>query len=224
LSTISMPEADRATIQRRLSQGMVDEVTMLIIADEGSAIAKEIADIANTMAGLSPKIKVEVQNADGGRNQRMRELHIERWPVLVLTKGDFSRIRYYGIPAGYELPAMVDAIVELSAMRTPLSPKARAALSTVRRRANIKVFVLTTCPFCPTVARHAFRGAIESPRVTAEVIDSSLFPDLAARHSVMGVPKIVLNDNLDITGAITDVEFFEKLRDSDHALVDSMYG
>jgi hypothetical protein len=40
----------------------------------------------------------------------------------------------------------------------------------------------------------------------------------------MGVPKIILNDNLDITGAITDVEFFDKLRDSDHALIDSIYG
>jgi hypothetical protein len=51
-----------------------------------------------------------------------------------------------------------------------------------------------------------------------------MFTDLATRHSVMGVPKIILNDNLDITGAITDVEFFDKLRDSDHALIDSIYG
>jgi predicted thioredoxin/glutaredoxin len=59
--------------------------------------------------------------------------------------------------------------------------------------------------------------------VTAEIIDSQMFPDLATRHSVMGVPKIILNDNLDITGAITDVEFFDRLRDSDHALIDSIY-
>jgi alkyl hydroperoxide reductase subunit AhpF len=144
--------------------------------------------------------------------------------VLILVKGDFSRIRYYGVPAGYEFAPLIDALVELSSMKTPLSPKAKAALQTVRRRANIKIFILTTCTFCPTVARHAFRGAIESPRVTAEVIDSSMFPDLATRHSVLGVPKIILNDNLDITGAITDVEFFEKLRDSDHALLDSIYG
>ena len=40
----------------------------------------------------------------------------------------------------------------------------------------------------------------------------------------MGTPKVILNDNLDITGAMGDVEFFEKLRDSDHSLIDSMYG
>lgn len=219
-----LSEGDRASLERRFAQGMKDDVTLLLFVDEGSAMEKELTDFANTLAQTNPRIKVDVQKAEDGKNQRMRELHIEHWPCLVLVKGDFTRIRYYGIPAGYELPSLVDAIVELSSMRTTLSPKARSALATVRRKANIKIFILTTCQFCPTVARHAYRGAIESPRVTAEIIDSQMFPDLATRHSVMGVPKIILNDNLDITGAITDVEFFDKLRDSDHALIDSMYG
>jgi len=219
-----LSEGDRASLERRFAQGMKDDVTLLLFVDEGSAMEKELTDFANTLAQTNPKIKVDVQKAEDGKNQRMKELHIEHWPCLVLVKGDFTRIRYYGIPAGYELPSLVDAIVELSSMRTTLSPKARSALATVRRKANIKIFILTTCQFCPTVARHAYRGAIESPRVTAEIIDSQMFPDLATRHSVMGVPKIILNDNLDITGAITDVEFFDKLRDSDHALIDSMYG
>lgn len=221
---VVLSDADKAALKRRFEQGLKDEVTILVIADEGSIMAKELADLAGTLSGLDQRIKVDTQNADGGRNPRMRELHIEKWPVMVLVKGDFSRIRYYGIPTGYEFSPFIDALVELSSTKTSLSPRARQALQTVRRRANIKIFILTTCTFCPTVARHAFRGAIESPMVTAEVIDSSMFPDLATRHSVLGVPKIVLNDNLDITGAITDVEFFEKLRDSDHALVDSMYG
>lgn len=219
-----LSDKDRETLQRTFAQAMKDDVTLTLFVDESLAFSKDMKDFANTLASLSPKIKTEVQPVNDGKNQKMRDMHIEHWPVIVLTKGDFSRIRYYGLPAGHEFPAMIDAVVELSSMRTPLSPKARAALSTVRRRANIKVFVLTTCPFCPTVVRHAFRAAIESPRVTADIIDSAVFPDLATRHSVMGVPKIILNDNTDITGAVTDVEFFEKLRDSDHALLDSMYG
>lgn len=220
-----LSEADRASLERRFAQGMKEDITLLLFFDEGSSeIAKELIDLANTFSQMTPRIKVDIQPADGGKNPRLRELHIEHWPCLVLVRGDFTRIRYYGIPAGYELPSLIDAIVELSSARTPLSPKAKSALATVRRRANIKVFILTTCQFCPTVARHAYRGAIESPRVTAEIIDSQMFPDLATRHTVMGVPKIILNDNLDITGAITDVEFFDKLRDSDHALIDSIYG
>ena len=219
-----LSEADKASLERKFAQRMKDDITILVIADEGSATANELTDFARTLAQLTPKIKVDVQMAEGGKNPRMRELHIEHWPCLVLVKGDFARIRYYGIPAGYEVPSLIDAIVELSSTSTPLSPKAKSALATVRRRANIKIFILTTCQFCPTVARHAYRGAIESPRVTTEIIDSQMFPDLATRHSVMGVPKIILNDNTDITGAIQEMDFFQKLKDSDVALIDSMYG
>jgi len=219
-----LSEADRSALEKKFSLGMKDEVTIELFVDGSMALSKQLSELANEIGGLNDKIKVSIREAQDGKDQRLKDLRLEHWPVMVLTKGDASRIRYYGLPIGYELPAIADAVVELSMARTPISPKARSMLSTVRRRANIKVFVLTTCPFCPTVARHAFRAAIESPRVTSEVIDSQMFPDLAARHSVMGVPKIILNDNLDITGAVTDVEFFEKLRESDHSLIDSMYG
>ncbi|MCJ7607115.1 MAG: thioredoxin family protein, partial [Thermoplasmata archaeon] len=77
--------------------------------------------------------------------------------------------------------------------------------------------------YCPGVARLAYRAAIGSEHVTAEVIDSSMFLDLATRHSVMGVPKTIINDSIDITGIIDDVVFFEKLREADVALLDSIY-
>ncbi|OGS42565.1 MAG: hypothetical protein A3K67_03420 [Euryarchaeota archaeon RBG_16_62_10] len=217
-------DGDRGALSRKFGPAMRDDVTLLLFVDEGSVMSKELVEFARTIASFSPKIRVDIQKADDGRNPKMKELRIERGPVMVLTKSDFNRIRYFGAPLGYELPSITDAIAELSMARTPLSPKARASLATVRRKANIKVFVLPTCPFCPTVVRHACRAAIESPKVTAEVIDSQAFPELAQRHSVMGVPKIVLNDNMDITGAVQEAEFFEKLKDSDITLIDSMYG
>ncbi len=216
-------ESDRAALEKRFSS-MAYPVTLLVFADDG-LISKGLTELAIALAATSPdKLKVDVQGADGGRNPRMRELKLDHWPVLLPTKADFSRIRYYGVPAGYEIAPIVEGLVELSASRTGISPKAREALSTVRRKANIKVFVLPTCHFCPIVAKHAYRAAIESRNVSVDVIDTQMFPDLATRHAVMGVPKVILNDNLDITGAMGEVEFFEKLRDSDHALLDSMYG
>jgi len=217
-------EGDRIALERKFGSGMKDEVTLVVFIDETVAGSKELVELANVLASFSPKIKVQVEKVENGKNQRMSEMRIENYPVLVVTKGEFSRIRYYGIPAGYEIPPITDAIVELSASHANLAPKSKSIMSTVRRKANIKIFVLTTCVFCPIVARHAYRAAIESQRVTTEIIDSSLFPDLAARHSVMGVPKIILNDNTDITGAIQELDFFQKLKDADVALLDSIYG
>lgn len=219
-----LSESDRNALQRKFSMGMRDEVTLLLFVDEGSAISKELVDFVQLIAAFSPRIRVEVEKADGGKNQRMKDMKVENTPCMILVKGDFSRLRYFGVPAGYEMPPITDAIAELSSTVSPLSPKARTALSTVRRKANIKVFVLQTCPFCPTVVRHAYRAAMGSSKVSAEIIDSSVFTDLALRHSVMGVPKVILNDSVDITGAVQEAEFFEKLREADHALIDSMYG
>lgn len=214
----------RTPTEQRLAKAMVDEVGLLLFLDVGSAISEELIAAARRMATISPKIAVQVENADDGRNERMKAMHIDHWPCLVLAKEGFSRIRYYGVPGGYETQAVADAVVELSSSSPHISPEAKASLSKIRRKAGIKVFVLTTCPFCPTMARLAFRAAIGSANVTAEVIDSSVFPDLAARHSVAGVPKVVLNDSVDITGAVDESAFFEKLRDADIAKLDSMFG
>jgi len=216
-------EGERLSLQRKFSLGMKDDVTLVVFADD-TGIGSELIETATNLANLNPKIKVIVEKVVDGKNQRMRDMRIENYPVLVVTKGEFNRIRYYGVPSGFEISPISDAIVELSASKSGLSQKAKDSLATVRRRANIKIFVLTTCVYCPIVARHAYRAAIESQKVTAEIIDSQLFADLAQRHSVMGVPKIILNDNTDITGAIQETDFFQKLKDSDVALIDSIYG
>lgn len=219
-----LSEAEKASLQKRFEQLMKDDITLVVFADESAIVSRELVDFARTLSSLSSKIKLQVEKVEDGKNPRMRDFRVELEPVLILQKGEFSRIHYYGIPNGFETPPILDAIVELSNLKTPLSPKSKSIIQTIRRKANIKIFVLTTCTFCPIVARHAYRASIESPRITAEVIDSQIFSDLAARHSVMGVPKIILNDNLDITGAIQEAEFFEKLKDSDISQIDSIYG
>jgi glutaredoxin-like protein len=217
-------EGDRLALIRKFGTGMKDEISLLVFVDETVAASSDLVAVANSLAQFSPKIKVQIEKVVNGKNPRMSDLRIENYPVLVLSKGDFFRIRYYGIPAGHEISPITDAIVELSSSHANLSQTSKGIMATVRRKANIKIFVLTTCVYCPIVARHAYRAAIESPRVTTEIIDSQLFPDLAIRHSVIGVPKIILNDNTDITGAIQEAEFFGKLKDSDISLIDSMYG
>lgn len=210
--------------ERRIAEGMVDEVSMLLFVEDGPALSAQLVELAGNVAALSPRIVLQVEKADRGRNERMKGMHIEHWPCMVLVKEGFARIRYYGVPGGYETQALADAIVELSGSRPRLSHTATESLSKVWRRANVKVFVLPSCPFCPTVARHAYRAAIGSQNVTTEVIDTSAFPELAARHSVAGVPKMVLNDSMDITGAVDEVDFFEKLHDADVGALDNTYG
>jgi predicted DsbA family dithiol-disulfide isomerase len=49
--------------------------------------------------------------------------------------------------------------------------------------------------------------AIASPRVRAECIEATEFPELAQRYQVMAVPKIVINDKVGFEGSIPERDF-----------------
>lgn len=42
---------------------------------------------------------------------------------------------------------------------------------------------------------------VESEKVLADVVEVSEFPDMARQYGVTGVPKIVINDQLELVGA-----------------------
>lgn len=48
--------------------------------------------------------------------------------------------------------------------------------------------------------------AIESPRVRADIVEVTEYPDLVTRYAVRGVPKTILNDRLFIDGAVPESE------------------
>jgi len=54
--------------------------------------------------------------------------------------------------------------------------------------------------------------AVESDRVTADVIEAMEFPDLARRYGVRGVPKIVINDRAEFVGALLEAEYLAQIR------------
>ncbi len=51
--------------------------------------------------------------------------------------------------------------------------------------------------------------AIESDRITADIVECQEFPDLAQRYGVRGVPKIVINDTIQFLGAQPEAVFLK---------------
>ncbi len=46
--------------------------------------------------------------------------------------------------------------------------------------------------------------AVESPQVTSVVIEANEFPDLVDRYAINGVPKTVVNERIEILGALPE--------------------
>jgi predicted DsbA family dithiol-disulfide isomerase len=55
--------------------------------------------------------------------------------------------------------------------------------------------------------RLAQHMAVASPRVTAECIEATEFPEMSQRYRVMAVPKIVINDRVEFEGALPERDF-----------------
>ena len=52
--------------------------------------------------------------------------------------------------------------------------------------------------------------AFLNPVITAAAVEASEFPDLARRYRVSGVPKTIVNDEVEILGALPPDAFIEQ--------------
>ena len=52
--------------------------------------------------------------------------------------------------------------------------------------------------------------AFINPHITAYAVEATEFPDLARRYRVTGVPKTVVNDKVEILGALPEGAFVEQ--------------
>ena len=57
----------------------------------------------------------------------------------------------------------------------------------------------------------AHQLAIENAHITADVVEVSEFIDLAQRYQVQGVPKTVINDRAEFTGALPEPRFIQEV-------------
>lgn len=53
--------------------------------------------------------------------------------------------------------------------------------------------------------------AMENPKVRADVIEVQEFPYIAQKYRVMGVPKTVINETVQIMGAVPEETFMNKV-------------
>ncbi len=205
-----IPEEHKAHLKEELQQNMKDEVRVIVFTQEIECqFCKEARQLAQEVGDLMPeKIKVEVY--DFAKDvDKAKEFNVDKVPAIALVgKRDYG-IRYYGIPYGYEFSNFVDTIMNVSKGATNLSEDTKKKLATVEKPVHIQVFVTLTCPYCPVAAGLADKFAIESDKVRADVVEVGEFPYLAQKYSVMGVPKIVINERTEIVGAVPEAQFVE---------------
>jgi glutaredoxin-like protein len=204
-----LSEQDRQTVRTHLA-GITRPVTILFFTQTFGApdtvhIARQVVD---EIASLHDQVTVEEANLVLDK-ERAAAFGIEHIPAIVLlADGEDTRIRFLGAPAGYEFMSLVEAVILAGTGQSGLSDTSKALIAErVTEPMDIRVFVTPSCPHCPRAVTMAHRMAMESAQIRATCVEATEFMDLARKYRVTGVPKTVVNESIEMLGALPEDAF-----------------
>jgi glutaredoxin-like protein len=204
-----LSEQDRETVRNHLAD-IAHPVTLLFFTQtiggpETAVITKQILD---ELAALSEKVSVEEVNFVLEK-ERAAQLGIEGVPAIALLRnGEDTRMRFLGAPAGYEFMSLIEAVILAGSTDSGLTEDSKKLVAEhVTGPIDLKVFVTPTCPHCPRAVTLAHKLAVESPHIRAACVEATEFIDLSRKYRVTGVPKTVVNDSVEILGAVPEDAF-----------------
>jgi glutaredoxin-like protein len=204
-----IPEGHKEQLREELTVKLQKPVRLVVFTQEYECpYCAQTRSLVEELASLSDKIGVEVYDFVADVD-KVRGYGVDKVPaVAIVGERDFG-LRFYGLPYGYEFGTLLEGIIAVSRGRADISDEARERLKNVNVPVHIQVFVTLTCPYCPSVASLAFKFAVESDFVRADVVDVGEFPHVGHKYAVMGVPKTVINEKVEFLGAVPEDVFLE---------------
>ncbi len=92
-----------------------------------------------------------------------------------------------------------------------MSSESKEKIGGIDKPVHIQVFATLTCPYCPAAVEMAHKLALESEYITSDMIESAEFPHLVNKYGVMGVPKVVINEEFGFEGALPESSFVDEV-------------
>ena len=201
-------EKDKEFLRGEFEKYLKEKVKLLVFTgpnckycNVATAIAQEVAELHNAIEFHGYKVDDEEAN----------KYNVDHAPTVVITDGEEygERIRYVGLPSGYEFSSLVEDIVDVSRRNAEVSDEVKMQLDIIDRPIRIQIFVTPTCPYCPRAVRTAHRFAILNKYIISEMIEAIEFPKWADKWKVMSVPHIVINEDVQFIGAYPDEQFIK---------------
>ncbi len=180
--------------------GMTSPITMVLFTSKDACETCEpTQQLLTEVAELSEKINVEVKDIS---DADAKKYGIERVPSFVVLddKGEDKGVKFNGIPAGHEINSFVSAIMEMGGATSELPAELLERIAKIDKPVNIKVFVTLSCPHCPGAVQKAHKLAMLNKNVVGEMVEAQTFYELSTKFNVSGVPKIIINDSLELVG------------------------
>ena len=213
-----MPLFDEATTVKlkEILRGLKERVQVVFFErEDGCPSCADTRTLLEEIISLTDKVELKVYDFVLEPDAAVK-YGVDKAPAIavLLPDGTDPGVLFYGAPAGYEINSFLTALLEASGSSEPPPPELLERIKKIDGNISIKVFVTLSCPYCPAAVINAHRLAFLNGKIRSEMVESSSFPDYITKYGVTSVPKTVINDSLDFTGAEPLdklVEMLEKL-------------
>lgn len=201
-------------IKSHLTQ-MVNPVTMVLFTQkntEACMYCEETESLLKEVSELSDKLLVELKDLDEDSDLAL-QYGVTLTPSFVMlnSEGNYTGVQFNGIPAGHEINSFLSGILGMSGADNGFDEATLERIKNIQKPVNIKVFVTLSCPHCPGAVAKAHQLAMLNEHVTGEMIEANTFQELSNKYQVSGVPKIVINDTVELLGDQPMEAFLNKI-------------
>src|ERR1041385_1380584 len=116
----------------------------LIIPGQDCPTCKDARALLEEVVALSDKLHLEIHEIPSD-SEIAREHGIDRVPALVMTaEGVKGKVRYFGLPSGYEFSVLLGSLVDVSKAKPDLMEETVECLNALDKDLHFQVFVTPT--------------------------------------------------------------------------------
>lgn len=155
--------------------------------------------LAGQLTGLAPNLEIKQEKKETGL------------PGFVLA----SNILFHAFPMEKELPVFLNGLLQISTPQTAPPNTPNNAPGRIDIPVRLRLYIALACPHCPGMVEKLIPLALQNPNIFLEIIDGSLFPDIAQKDNVMAAPCLIWDDNLRWTGDVHSDEIIEMITQKD---------
>jgi len=176
---------------------ITDEVSVCAFLQPECSLSDKIKIFLDELSTITNKIPITIHLKNENPDLE-NKYKVEMFPfIAVINKaGEYTRIGYHGVPAGFELEAFISAIrnitiPEQSIVETTLSER----ISQLKTPLSLKIGISMTCIRCPELVISCQQLALLNTGITAEMLDLNHFKDLAKKFKIMSIPALIINND-----------------------------
>jgi alkyl hydroperoxide reductase subunit AhpF len=128
--------------------------------------------------------------------------------IKILRNGEDAGVKFYGNILGGEFQAFLESLKIIGNNEYHISQRVLEFIEEIDKPVDIKVFVTTSCGWCPPATIKAVSFATVGRLINASIFECYSFPEIAMKYNVSAVPKTVINDKVEFVGVKDDNEYF----------------